>query len=143
MSQNVAPNQPLEKFKFINLDTGRLTSYGVQTLEQMFNQVAAGFVIVACNAVTAANVITLTPRLHREGARTYGQHMAWAFTADVTTTAAVTAKVTDGTNALATIKVYKSNGAAQAGNGDIVAASTYLLLYDAALDGGAGGLVLK
>jgi hypothetical protein len=81
--------------------------------------------------------------LHREGARAYGQHFVWAFTADVTTSAAVTAFVTDGTDALATIKVFKTNGAAQAGLNDIIAGSTYLLVFDGALDGNNGGLVLK
>jgi hypothetical protein len=143
MSQNVAPSQPKEDFKFINLDTGRLTPYGVQTLEQIFNQVAAGPGVVPCEAVTTGNVIALRPRMHREGARIYGQHFLWAFTADATTSAAVTAFLTDGINPLATIKVFKTNGAAQAGLNDIIAGSSYLLLYDGALDGGNGGLVLK
>ena len=143
MPQNVAPGQPKEAFKWINLDTGRPTPYAIQMLEQIWNQIAAGPGVVPCNAVTTGNVIALTPRLHREGARTYGQHFVWAFTADVTTTAAVTAFVTDGTSPLGTIKVYKTNGAAQAGNNDIIAASTYLLVYDGALDSNAGGFVLK
>lgn len=143
MPQTVAPSQPKEAFKFINLDTGRLTPYGVQTLEQIWNQIAAGPGIVSCEAVTTGNVIALRARMHKEGARSYGQHFAWAFTADVTTSAAVTAFVTDGTDPLATIKVYKDHGATQAGNGDIIAANTYLLIYDGSLDTNAGGLVLK
>ena len=141
--QNVAPSQPKEAFKWINLDTGRPTPYGVQMIEQIWNQIAAGPGVVSCNAVTTGNVIALTPRLHKEGARTYGQHFIWAFTADVTTTAAVTAFVTDGTTPLATIKVYITDGATQAGLNDITAARTYLLIYDAALDSNAGGFVLK
>ena len=141
--QSVAPSQPKEDFKFINLDTGRLSPYGVQTLEQIWNQIAAGPGICSCNATTTGNVISLRPRLHREGARTYGQHFVWAFTADATTTAAVTAFVTDGTNALATLKVYITDGATQAGNNDIVLGRTYLLIFDAALDSNNGGMVLK
>ena len=143
MAQNVAPSQPKEAFKWINLDTGRPTPYGVQMIEQIWNQIAAGPGIISCNAVTTGNVIALTPRLHKEGARTYGQHFIWAFTADATTSAAVTAFVTDGTTPLATIKVYITDGATQAGLNDITAARTYLLIYDAALDSNAGGFVLK
>ena len=143
MPQNVAPGQPKEAFKWINLDTGRPTPYALQMIEQIWNQIAAGPGIVSCNAVTTGNVIALTPRLHREGARTYGQHFIWAFTADATTTAAVTAFVTDGTDALATIKVYITDGATQAGNNDFIIGRTYLLIYDAALDAAAGGFVKK
>ena len=143
MAQNVAPSQPKEAFKWINLDTGRPTPYGVQMIEQIWNQIAAGPGIISCNAVTTGNVIALTPRLHKEGARTYGQHFIWAFTADATTSAAVTAFVTDGTTPLATIKVYITDGATQAGLNDIIIGRTYLLVYDSALDAGAGGLILK
>lgn len=141
MPQTSAPSQPKEQFKFINLDTGRLTDYGVKTLEAIWNQIAAGPGIISCNAVTTGNVIALTPRMHREGARAYGQHFVWAFTADATTSAAVTAFVTDGTDALATIKVYITNGASQAGLNDITATRSYLFLYNSAFDGGAGGFV--
>ena len=143
MAQNVAPGQPKEAFKWINLDTGRPTPYGIQMMEQIWNQIAAGPGIISCNAVTTGNVIALTPRLHKEGARTYGQHFIWVFTADVTTTAAVTAFVTDGTDALGTIKVYITDGATQAGLNDIIIGRSYLLLYDSALDAGAGGMVIK
>lgn len=143
MPQNVAPGQPKEAFKWINLDTGKPTPYAIQMLEQIWNQIAAGPGIISCDAVTTLNVISLRPRMHREGARTYGQHFVWAFTADVTTTGSVTAFLTDGADPLDTIKVYKTNGAAQAGNNDIIIGSTYLLVYDTALDGNNGGLVLK
>ena len=142
MSQDISPNRPQDKYQFISLDTGRLTQYGLQTLEQMWNQIAAGFGICPCDATTAANVITLRPRLNGEGARTYGNHMAFSFVADATTTAAVTAKVV-GDNTLATIKVYIDGGATQAGNNDIITDRLYLLIYNSALDSGAGGLVLK
>lgn len=142
MSQNISPNRPQDKYQFVSGDTFRLTQYGLQTLEQMWNQLSATFGIVPCEATTALNVITLRPRLNGEGGRTYGDHMAFSFVADATTTGSVTAKVV-GDNTLATIKVYIDGGATQAGNNDILINRLYLLFYNSALDTGAGGLVLK
>jgi len=138
MAQNQAPNRPLHNFPFVDARTGNLTQQGLAVLEQLWRQVAAGFVVVPCTAA-GTNVITLTPTLHAEGARTYADHMVFAAVAANTTTGLATGKV--GT--LATIKVYKTDGAAQATTGDIVADSLYLFVYNSALDGGAGGLVLK
>ena len=142
MSQNVSPNRPQDKYQFVSLDTGKLTQYGLQTLEQMWNQVGASFGIVPCDATTALNVITLRPRLNGEGARTYGDHMVFSFVADATTTGSVTALV-DGDETLATIKVYIDGGATQAGNNDIRANRLYLFIYNSALDSNNGGFVVK
>lgn len=145
MSQNVSPNRPQDKYQFVSLDTGKLTQYGLQTLEQMWNQLGATFGIVPCTAVTTSNVIALTPRLNAEGGRDYGNHMAFSFVADATTSASVTAFVNgiDASKPLATIKVYISGGATQAGNNDIIANRLYLFLYNSALDSSNGGFVVK
>ena len=144
MSQDIAPDLPKADFKFIDLDTGKLTSYGVQTLEQIWRQVAAGVSSTPCTSVhSGASKYTLTPMLQSEGARTYGNYMPFIMVADATSNGAVTALVTSQGKPLAEIKVYKTNGAAQAVAGDIVLNSLYLFIYNSALDGGAGGFVLK
>lgn len=144
MSQSVSPNRPQDKFQFVSLDTGKLTNYGLQTLEQIWNQVGATFGICPCDAVTTTNVIALTPRLNAEGGRDYGDHMEFAFVADATTSGSVTAYVNgiDATKPLATIKVYIDNGATQAGLNDITANRFYKFCYVSALDSGNGGFVL-
>jgi len=142
MAQGEAPNIPRGNTQFVDKD-GMLTPEGLLLLEQYWRQIAAGFVTVPCVA-SGANLITLTPTLHREGARTYADHMVFAAVAAATSTDAVTAKVADAAgNALATLKVYVDGGATQAGTGDVVADRLYFFVYAAALDGGAGGLVLK
>jgi hypothetical protein len=122
--------------------TGMLTTPGMNTLYQGWRMYAAGYVLVPCTA-TGQNVIALTPILHREGAAVYANYETWVAVAAQTSTGSVTAFVTDGQTPLATLKVYKTNGAAQAGAGDVVAAGLYLFIYNSALDGGAGGFVLK
>lgn len=142
MAQPLAPTSPRREVPFVDPRTGRLSDDGIYVMEQLWRQVAAGFVIVPVT-ITGKNVLTLTPVLAREGAASYGDHMAWAGPAAQTSDGAVTAVVTDGVSPLDTIKVYKTNGAAQAGAGDLVALSFYTFWYVAALDSGAGGLVLK
>lgn len=142
MTQNEAPNQPQQKYQFVDLDTGFLSSYGLQTLEQIWRQVAANFGTVPTEATNVVNFYTLTPILQSEGGRTYGNHMSWSFVSPFTSTGVVTAAVV-GDETLPTLKVFKTNGAAQATTGDIVINSLYLVYYNSALDGGAGGFVLK
>ena len=142
MTQNEAPNQPQQKYQFIDLDTGFLTSYGLQVLEQMWRQVAANFGTVPADATNVGNLYTLTPILQSEGGRTYGDYMSWSFMAPFTSTGDVTANVV-GDETLDTIKVFKDNGATQATTGDIVINALYIFYYNSALDGGAGGFVVK
>ena len=141
MAQPVAPTSPRGSLPFVHRD-GTLTPQGLLFLEQMWRQVAAGFVIVPV-VVAGTNELTLTPTLAAQGAASYGTGMAWFGTAAETSTGAVTATVTDGRNALATVKVYAGNGTAQANAGDLMQDASYLFIYRADLDGGAGGLVLK
>lgn len=140
--QNEAPNQPQQKYQFIDLDTGFLTSYGLQTLEQMWRQIAASFGPVPCEATNVGNLYTLTPILQKEGGRSYGDYMRWTFMSPFTSTGAVTMNVM-GDALLDTIKAYIDGGATQANTGDIIINRLYDAIYNSALDGGAGGFVLK
>lgn len=117
-------------------------------LERLRGYVNGGGRIFACMA-TGTNVITLTPNGHGdedgvspllEGYR-FGD--AFAFWAEITSTGAVTATVVPKSGSLSTIKVYRTNGSAQAGSGDVVANSFYVAWYVPILDSNAGGLVLK
>lgn len=117
-------------------------------LERLRGYVNGGGRIFACMA-TGTNVITLTPNGHGdedgvspllEGYRFGDGFLFWA---QNTSTGSVTATVVPKTGVLTTIKVYKTNGSAQAGSGDVVANSGYIGYFFPHLDAGAGGLILK
>lgn len=124
---------------------GRLTQRGHALLDQLWRQVAAGHVTIPVTITNVGNVYTLVPRLHEEGARAYGDHMVFFGKAPAASTGSATAKVqsASGQKILSTVKVYKTNGTAQAGNTDIALDAYYFWIYASALDGGAGGLILK
>lgn len=145
MPQVEAPAAPKSDDVFVDRATGRLTPRGMAVLDQIWRQIAAGHVNIPVVVTSAANLFTLTPRLHEEGARAYGNHMVFVGKADAGSTGAVTARVRSASQQkiLSTVKVYKDGGSTQAGNTDIVAGRLYLWIYDSSLDGGAGGLVLK
>ncbi len=117
-------------------------------LDQMRGYVNGAGRIFACSA-TGTNVITLTPNGHGDEDGTsptlegYCFGDAFVFWAENNSTGAVTATVVPKTGTLATIKAYKTNGAAQAGSGDVVANSLYVAWFNPMLDSGNGGLVLK
>ena len=144
MAQNEAPSGPQREMQFIDTDTGFLTPYGLSLVDGIWRQISAGFAVVPCDATMASNVITLTPRLHEEGGRTYGDGMTFTFVAPSTSTGAVTAKITaPGQKFLSTIKVMITGGTVQAGTGDVAANFRYLAIYDASADSGNGALVIK
>lgn len=95
-----------------------------------------------CNA-SGTNVITLTPLTAHPLIEKYVAFEQYGFVAANTSTGAVTATVVPKKGTLSTLKVYKTDGAAQAGSGDVVAGSFYWAVYVDSLDAGAGGLVLK
>lgn len=141
-----AKGTPLAKavstYQFVDIQTGNLTDYGMQHLNQLRNFIVGMNRITPCNA-TGKNVITLTPLDASPLIETYVDYEIYAFVAEQTSDGAVTGTVVPRKGALATIKFYKTNGSAQAGAGDVVAGSLYLAVYNDALDTGAGGLVLK
>lgn len=122
---------------------GTLSTAGLQMLEQWRDYSLGTSRIIPCESGFAANVYTLTPRAPACVIEKYCDYDGFAFVAAGSSTGAVTAKVSTGDGDLATLKVFKSNGASQAGNGDIVAGSFYFAFYVDALDSAAGGFVLK
>ncbi len=144
MPQPNAPTAPRNDAPFVDRN-GILTPQGYSIMQQLWRQVVAGHVIIPVQITNVGNLYTLVPKLHEEGANAYGDHMAFFGPASAASTGSATAKAqsASGQKILSTVKVYKSNGAAQAGNTDIVNGAYYLWIYAAALDGGAGGFILK
>jgi hypothetical protein len=134
--------RPNGQFPFIDMTTGCLSEHGLQVMNQWYNFVVGMNRITPCNA-TGKNVITLTPLTASPLIEKYADYELFAFVAEQTSDASVTATVTPRKGTLDTIKVYKTNGSAQAASGDVVAGSLYLAIYNDALDSGAGGLVIK
>lgn len=141
-----ATGTPLQKpngiFQFVDTQTGCLTEHGLQLLSQYYNFIVGMNRLTPCNA-SGKNVITLTPLTASPLIEKYVDFEVFTFTADQTSDGSVTATVVPKKGALATLKVYKTNGAAQAGAGDLVAGSLYFAIYNDALDTAAGGFVIK
>lgn len=136
------PMRPNSRDAIVDPRTGRLTQHGLLLMESQWRQIVAGYSITPVVITQASvNVLTMKPFLHEEGAADFQNGMAFWGKAVSTTTGVVTAIVTRPTQALPTVKVYKTNGSAQATLNDILANSYYLFLYHADLNGGAGGLV--
>lgn len=126
MSQNEAPTAPLSSLQLVDPRTGMLTQQGQVMLDTIWRQVAAGFTVTPCKVdQTNPNLLLLTPRLHDEGARTYGDGMAYSFVAAAASTGTLNAKV----GKLSTVPVRKNNGGALAGSGDVQNNFLYLLIY--------------
>lgn len=139
MAQGKAPNRVQRNVGFVDPRSGLLTEAAFHHLDQMWRQVAAGYVVVPCTA-TGKNAVTIVPTLHKEGAATLANYMPFAFVAEQTSDGSMTMRMTaDGSF----FKAYKDSGATQAGSGDAVAGSLYVAYWNSALDAGAGGWVLK
>lgn len=135
-------SKPNGLFPFVDISTGCLSEHGLQILTQWYNFIVGMNRITPCNA-SGTNVITLTPLAASPLIESYADFEVYSFVAANTSTGSVTMTVAPKSGTLATLKAYKTNGAAQAGVGDIVAGSHYLAIYNDALDSGAGGFVLK
>jgi len=129
-------------FPFVNPQTGQLTEHGYQLLNAWHKQHVGMARMFACDA-TGTNTITLTPTNDQLLLEKYAVYDVFTFRAAATSSGDVSATVVPKTGSLATLKVYKSDGAARATTNDIVADSVYMLIYAPHLDGAAGGLVLK
>ncbi len=142
-----ATGSPIQKpnnvFQFTDPETGILSEHGVQLMNQWYNFIVGMNRLTPCNASTTTNVITLTPLTASPLIEKYVDYEVFSFVADANSTGNVTGTVVPRKGILATVKFYKDNGATQAGNGDVVAGSLYLGVYNDALDSGAGGIVLK
>ena len=138
------PITPLEwDVPIVDPQTGYATQEFILAYENLRNYVSGSNRVIPCSAVTSSNFITLTPNDNAPLIEGYIDYEIFVFTADASTTAAVTATVVPVTGTLATLNVYASDGGAQAGNGDIVADRVYMLIFADHLNSNAGGLVLK
>lgn len=135
-------SKPTTFFPFVDPQTGNLSDHGLQLLNQWYNFIVGMNRLTPCNA-SGTNVITLTPLSSSPLISGYVDYEVYTFVAVNGSTGSVTMTVVPQTGALATLKAYKTNGAAQAGNTDIVAGSLYFAIYNDALDSGAGGFVVK
>lgn len=121
---------------------GMLTTNGLQMLQQMFNTINGLTPTIACTAANTLNKYTLTPANIAPNFGGYTDFTSFAFVAPSTSTGVVTATVVPNTGSAATLKVFKTNGSAQASSNDITINLFYLLFYVDSLDSGNGGLVL-
>jgi len=122
--------------------SGKLTQNGIQTLQQFVLFLNGMNRIIPCNA-SGVNVITLTMLQTSPQIQQYNDFDTFRAVAASTTTGAVTALVVTPSGALATLNVYKTNGSAAAGAGDITAGLLYDFTYVDSLNSGAGGFVLR
>lgn len=135
-------SKPNGLFPFIDVATGCLSEHGLQLLSQYYNFIVGMNHLTPCNA-TGKNLITLAPLAATPLIEKYEDYEVFTFVAEQTSDASVTMTVTPKAGTLATLKAYKTSGAAQAGAGDVVAGSLYLAIYNDALDTGNGGFVVK
>lgn len=105
-------------------------------LDDTFNALG-NFVVIPCTA-TGTNAISLTPNTNTPIITTLSNYMVFSFVATNTTTGAVTISV----SGLGALKVFLPDGVTQASTATIVAARTYLVVYNSALDTGTGGFTI-
>jgi hypothetical protein len=135
-------SKPNGLFPIVDVKTGCLTEHGLQLLSQWYNFIVGMNRVTPCNA-SGTNIVTLTPLTASPLIEKYVDYEVFPFVAANTSSGSVTMTVVPRDGTLATLKAYVTNGAAQAGAGDIVAGSLYFATYNDALDAGAGGFVLK
>lgn len=134
---------PHRSFDFVD-ENGRLTEEGHSLLLQFREFINGCGRVIPCALEMAVNTAVLTIPPSGPVVSGYKDFDIFVGVADATSTGAVTATVVTRAGAsLSELKVFKSNGAAQAGLGDIVSGSLYLFVFADHLDSGAGGLVLK
>lgn len=122
---------------------GMLTQNGFSVLDALHNFVNGCSRLIPCNASTTTNVITLAMLSTQPLVSQYSDFDTYQFIADATSTGLLTALVVTAQGALATLKVYKSNGSAQATTGDITSGLQYNLTFVDSLNSGNGGFVLR
>jgi len=135
----VAPSVGLQ---FVD-ERGFLTNNGRIALQQMHDFIVNMNRVIPCNASTTTNVITLTLLPTQPQVNQYASYDTYGFVADANSSGSVTALVITENGTLATLNVYKANGATQAGAGDVVKDSQYFLTYVDSLNAAAGGFVLR
>ena len=144
------PSTPSAANRAINIvdpDTGNLTSNGINVISDMLNYYIGSSRVIPCEE-TGTNVLALTQLSISPLIKQYNDYDIYQFVAAATSTGLVTANVTLVSGAvtqgtLATLKVFKTNGATQATVGDVVLGSQYELTYVDSLNGGLGGFVIR
>jgi hypothetical protein len=134
---------PQAKIPFVDTQTGLPATTSVQFMQQLYGLVNAMNRIVPCNCTNSGNVYTLTVLSASPVYKGYSSYDQFPFVASASSTGSVTALVMTNSGALATLNVYKANGATQAGNGDITINLQYFLTYVDTLNSNAGGFVLR
>lgn len=135
----VSPNPGL---RFTD-ERGNLTNNGRIALQQMHDFIVSMARIIPANAITDMNVITLTLLPSQPQVNQYGIFDTYSFVADATSDGDLSALVVTTQGTLATLNVYKANGATRASTGDVVSGSQYFLTYVDSLNSAAGGFVLR
>lgn len=135
------------RIPIIDPKTGAPNPTGINVLTDLLNYIQGSSRLIPCEE-TGTNVLALVQLPVSPLISQYNDYDVYQFVAAATSTGLVTADVTvvqgqtvQGT--LATLKVFKTNGAAQATTGDVVLGSQYELSYVNSLDGGLGGFVLR
>lgn len=123
--------------------SGNLTNRAAIALQQIRNFIVNMNRAIPCNASTVSNTITLTMLDVQPQVNQYVSYDQFGFVADVTTTGNVSALVVTENGALATLNVYKSNGATRATSNDVTINLQYWFTYVDSLNSGAGGFVLR
>lgn len=124
-------------------EKGKLTNMGRIALQQLHDYVVNMNRVIPCNASTTSNVITLKMLAVQPTVTQYADFDTYGFVADATSTGLLSALVVTAQGTLATLKVYKTNGSAQATTGDITSGLQYFLTYVDSLNSNAGGFVLR
>jgi hypothetical protein len=117
------------------------TTNGLQQQQQLFKSINGLTPTIACTASFLSNVYTLTPFNVSPQLGDYYDYWAFAFVAPADSTGTVTATVVPTVGTFPTLKVFKDN--AQANAGDILNGVLYVLYYASSYDSNAGGFALK
>lgn len=118
---------------FANLPTGNSPA---ALLDTNFNAVAA-MGITQCTA-TGTNTIALTQNSNQPTVSSYVNYLQFGFVAVATTTGSVTINV----NSIGAVPAYLYDGTTQASTGNLVSGVYYEVVYNSALNSGAGGFQL-
>lgn len=119
-----------------------LTQAGKAALDALYNFVNGCCRFIPCNA-SGTNTIVLTMLSNAPLVKQYADFDTFRFVAANTNTGTTTAQVVTPQGPLSTEAIFKANGSALAGAGDIVAGNQYDLTFVDSLNAGGGGFVLR
>lgn len=134
---------PILKFPWVDIKTGILTLTAQQFIQQLFQFVVGMNRVIPCTCTHSSNNYALTSLSPSPLIKQYADYDIYAFVASATSGGISSANLVTNGSAFQSLLLYKSNGATLVGAGDIVSGSLYLAIYNNALNGGLGGLVVK